>query len=98
IKKSSQLSWDPTDHNPDNPYYKKSPTLKGIVNTSVKIGDKINLKSGISAKDTCGNTITNRIKIKGKVNTKKAGEYLIRYSVKDYMNRTAEQYRIITVK
>ena len=98
IKTSSQLSWDPTDHNPDNPYYKKSPTLKGIVNTSVKIGDKINLKSGISAKDTCGNTITNRIKIKGKVNTKKAGEYLVRYSVKDYMNRTAEQYRIITVK
>ena len=53
---------------------------------------------GIKAEDTAGNDITEKVKVKGSVNTDKPGEYLLRYSVKDDMGRSILKDRIITVK
>lgn len=90
--------WDPTDNNKKNPYNKKSPTFENAEDTEIAKGDKFDILSGVKAKDTTGNDITNRIKAEGKVDSDKSGKYLVKYTVKDDINRSATHYRIITVK
>ncbi len=98
INTGKKTGWDPTDDDKNNPYYKKKPTFDGVVNITVDKGDYLDLMSGVSAKDTSGSNITDRIKVKGKADTNKSGEYIVNYSVTDDMGRSISQYRYITVK
>ena len=52
----------------------------------------------VTARDTSGSVITDKIKVKGDVNTQKSGEYLLEYTVKDDMGRSKSQYRYVTVR
>jgi hypothetical protein len=90
--------WDPTDDDKSNPYYSKKPKLKGVVNGSIDVDDYFDSMNGIKATDTSGSDITDSVKVTGKVNTEKAGEYLLKYTVTDNMGRSTSQYRYITVK
>ena len=93
---SNKMDWCPTDPDPRNPYAKKKPSITGAKNLTVQLEATVDLYEGIKAYDTAGNNITEKIKISGKVNTKKGGTYKITYWVKDAIRRTAN--KSITVK
>ena len=92
INENKTVYWDPTDNDKDNPYYSKAPTFTGADNVTVELGEYFDSMKNVSAKDT------SNIKIDGKVNTDKAGDYLIIYTVSDDMGRSTTQYRVVTVK
>ena len=98
INTKKSTSWDPTDDDKRNPYYKKQPAFKGVEDSAIDEGEQFDEMKGIKAEDTAGNDITEKVKVKGSVNTDKPGEYLLRYSVKDDMGRSILKDRIITVK
>lgn len=98
IKLPTNAGWDPTDvYNKNNPFNKKKPTISGAKNKTVNYGDKVDLLKGVTAKNTTGFNITSRIKVSGKVNTKKAGKYKITYSVTDEIGRSAKKTVTYTV-
>lgn len=62
------------------------------------IGDTYN-ESGVSATDNCDGDLTENVKITGKVDTNAAGEYKIRYEVKDKSgNSTTIERKVIVSK
>ena len=99
INENKTVYWDPTDNDKDNPYYSKAPTFTGADNVTVELGEYFDSMKNVSAKDTSGSSIDkSNIKVDGKVNTDKAGDYLIIYTVSDDMGRSTTQYRVVTVK
>ena len=98
IKLPTNTGWDPTDvYNKNNPFNGKKPTISGAKNKTVEYGTKVDLLKGVTAKNTTGFSITSRIKVSGKVNTKKAGKYKITYSVIDEIGRSAKKTVTYTV-
>jgi hypothetical protein len=98
IKLPSNTGWDPTDvYYKNNPFNNKKPTISGTKNTTVKYGAQVDLLKGVTAKNTTGFSITSRIEVSGKVNTKKAGKYKITYTVTDEIGRTAKKTVTYTV-
>lgn len=89
--------WDPTDDNPNNPYLGKTPQINGVSDKTISVSDNFDLTEGVSAVDTCGNDVTDKIVITGNVISSKAGEYKVTYEVEDAMHRTAREDIIITV-
>lgn len=98
INTNSNTYWDPTDDNKKNPYYNKTPSFKGVDKLKIDKGDYFDPMNGVTATDTSGSDISKQITVEGSVNTDKKGEYLIKYSVTDALNRSASIYRYITVK
>lgn len=102
IKLKGSIGWDPTDiWSVENPYNNKKPVIKGVKNKTVEYGSKVNLKSGITATSSIGFSITSDIQIKGKVNTKKIGNYVVTYSVTDNLGRSTSKkvsYTVINSK
>lgn len=74
------------------------PYFEGIEDTIIKVGDSINLYENIKAIDTEDGDITSLIKISGTVNNKKAGDYVVTYTVTDSHKNTVKKLRIITVE
>lgn len=94
---SGYRGWDPTDPNPKNPWRKMAPTIKGVKNITVeRCAKKPNLKKGITATDYKGKSL--KIRVKGKLNMKKAGKYTITYQTTDSLSRTTTVKRVIIVK
>lgn len=95
--------WDPTDPDPKNPYRKKAPTVKAKSKT-VEYGSKVKALSLVTIKDSAGNTVTNKngkIKVSGKVNTKKLGTYKVKYIVKDSLGNKKTQtikFKVVDTK
>ena len=90
--------WDPTDPDPANPWHNLGPSIKGAKNKTFKASKKIDLLEGITAQDTCFNDITSSIKVKGDIDTTKAGKYNITYSVTDLLGKTVTKDVVITIK
>ena len=89
IRNGKFTDWDPTDPDPKNPYRKKVPTIKAVTST-IEYGKKINLKELVAAQDGAGNDIPkSKIKVRGKINTKKLGTYKVTFSVKDSLGKKA---------
>ena len=72
-------------------------TLKGNKNITLNIGDKYK-EPGFSAEDECDGDISKEVSVKGKVNTKKSGTYVISYKVKDSSGNESVVKRTIKVK
>lgn len=89
--------WDPTDNNKNNPYLKKTPQISGASDVTINIGDDFDMLKGVSASDTCGNDITDKMVVTGNVISSKAGEYKVTYEVEDAMHRTARADIVVTV-
>lgn len=92
------ITWDPTDDNEENPYFKKMPEILGAADITIPLNSEFVLENGVTATDTCGNDITDKITVLGLLKTEKAGTYRITYMVTDSLNRTAKTERYITVK
>lgn len=98
IKIPTNIRWDPTDLNKDNPYKDKVPKITGTKNLTTEFGKKINILNGVKAVSTLGADITTSITVQGEVDYSKAGKYKITYSVTDILNRTALKTITVTVK
>ncbi len=70
--------------------------LKGDSSIYVKLNGSYKEK-GASASDNCEGDITDKIKISGSVNTKKAGEYKLTYNVEDQKGNKASVVRKVFV-
>ena len=90
--------WDPTDPDVNNPWNDCEPLISGVKDRDVEFGSYFSSMYGVSALDTCGNNITNRIKIYGKVDTSKKGKYMLVYYVEDLIGKTDIKTAIYTVK
>lgn len=66
-------------------------------NQTITVGDSFDPMNGVTAYDKDGVDITSSIKVEGDVDTSKAGEYKIVYTVKDAQGRTSSLTVIITV-
>ncbi len=68
-------------------------------NITIPVGGKFNFKDGVTsfASNGKGENITNKITVKGSVNTSKPGQYPITYSVTDRENRKTTKTIIVTV-
>lgn len=95
---NKRTDWCPTDPDSRNPYAKKKPAIQGAKNKTVKLNEDFEPLEGVTATDTAGNGITSKLKVSGKVNTKKAGKYSITYQVTDAIGRRATKKVTITVK
>ncbi len=89
--------WDPTDDDKNNPYLIQKPHISGVSDRTINVGDDFDILDGVSAVDTCGNDITDKMVITGNVISSKAGEYKVTYEVEDAMHRTAREDIVITV-
>lgn len=89
--------WDPTDDDKNNPYLIQKPQISGVSDRTINVGENFDILEGVSAVDTCGNDITDKMVITGNVIISKAGEYKVTYEVEDAMHRTAREDIIITV-
>lgn len=90
--------WDPTDNDTGNPYNTQRPQITGAKNLTLTVGDDYDPAQGVSATDTCGNDITQKLAVIGNVNTAQAGTYRVSYSVADVLHRTASADITVTVK
>lgn len=97
VKIPLNVKWDPTDNHKNNPYRGKMPTLEGVSDTEVAKGQQFDPMAGISAKDICGNDITNRVKVAGNVITDKPGLYYLTYTITDDFHLKTRLTRTITV-
>jgi hypothetical protein len=98
IKISSDVRWDPTDPNKNNPYYIKKPDITGAKSHSVLWGSNVDLLKGVKAESSYGTDITSELVVKGKADTCMAGKYSITYSVTDDLGRQNKKTIIIKVK
>lgn len=89
--------WDPTDSNDNNPYNSQKPKISAK-NLTINIGGSFSPMDGVTAKDTCGNDITDKIEFIGNVVTTRKGEYRVTYTVTDALNRTDTKDITINVK
>ncbi|MEH7074273.1 DUF5011 domain-containing protein [Neobacillus drentensis] len=74
------------------------PVLKGITNQTININYTFNPRAGVSATDNVDGNLTKNINIKGAVNAKVKGVYVLTYSVVDKSGNTSTITRKITVK
>ena len=74
-----------------------APTIAGVKDQTIKVGESFNPKTGVSAKDKEDGDLTSKIKIEGKVDTNKAGEYKLTYTVEDSKGAKVTASATITV-
>ena len=92
------VKWDPTDPDPANPYKGRQPEITGAVDATLKKDGSFNAMEGVTATDTCGSDITDRVLVAGKVISEKAGVYFLTYSVTDAFGQECEVTRVIIVE
>lgn len=71
--------------------------INGAEDITIRVGDSFDPKSGVTATDKEDGDITSKIVIKGSVDTSKAGEYVLTYSITDSDENTTTMTRKITV-
>lgn len=92
----SQLKWDPTDPATKNPYNEKMPQITGAEDVTIEKGGKY--KPKIKAIDSCGNDISDRVKVLSNVLTDKKGTYIVTYKVTDDFKKSASVTVTVTVE
>ena len=96
VKISEKPYWDPTDPSGENPYKDKVPVIKGA--KDITVAKDSDFDSKVTAKDGCGNDISDKIVTTGNVLTSKPGKYLVTYEVTDAFNNTAQVTVTVTVE
>lgn len=96
VSTARKMYWDPTDPDKNNPYNKLKPsiTISKKKKTTIQYGEKYSIKSGVTAKQKNGVSLTKKVKytvvkynrkkkkyIKAKFSTKSLGTYKITYKV-----------------
>ena len=75
-----------------------APTITGVKDQTIKVGESFDPKAGVSAKDKEDGDLTSKIKIDGKVDTNKVGKYKLTYTVEDSKGAKATASATITVE
>lgn len=75
----------------------EKPVINGAENITIKVGDSFDPKSGVIATDKEDGDITSKIVITGSVDTSKAGEYVLTYSITDSFGNNTTMTRKVTV-
>ena len=75
-----------------------APTLSGVDDVTVMVGDSFDPLSGVTATDEEDGDLTDSIKVIGSVDTTKAGEYELTYIVTDSQGAKTSKNRVVTVK
>ncbi len=70
--------------------------LVGAATVNIQVGSKYT-DEGVIATDDCDGNITSKVKVEGKVDTSKAGNYTITYSVADAAGNISTQQRKVCV-
>lgn len=76
-------NWDPTDPDRENPYMGTVPVILGAYDREIESLSDFDVLSGVTALDSSGVDITNRIKVEGEVDVTTCGIYKVTYSVTD---------------
>lgn len=98
IPVNSQFAgWDPTDPDPLNPWAQYSAVINGTADVTINVGGTFDPRSGVTAIDTCGNDITDRIKLSGSYDLGIPGTYTLTYTVTDLIDSTDSKTITITV-
>lgn len=85
-----RTGWDPTDPDSANPYKTGSTKPEITVSkTTLDYGAKV--RYSMKCRDSGGSDITKWVKRSGKINTKKAGDYKVTFSVTDSFGRSAKK-------
>ena len=74
----------------------EKPVISGISDKTITVGDKIDLKAGITAEDSVDGKLD--VTIEGKVDNKKAGKYDIKVIATDKSGNKQEETFTVTVK
>ena len=74
-----------------------APTLSGIANKSITVGNTFHPLAGVTATDKEDGNLTSKITVAGSVNTSKTGDYTLKYTVTDSKGLSTSKERIITV-
>lgn len=90
--------WDPTDNMTENPYNDQKPTISTPQKTELTVGENFDILNGVTATDSCGNDITEKIETFGNVVTSRQGDYKVTYRVTDALHRNAEQTFVVHVE
>jgi lipoprotein-anchoring transpeptidase ErfK/SrfK len=85
---SPYAGWDPTDPDEANPWYQFHAAISGAQDITISAGTAYDPMSGITAADTCGNDITDRIIVTGVYDCNTPGKYEITYQVTDAIEST----------
>lgn len=75
-----------------------APTLTGVNDITLKVGEDIDLRKGVYAKDDIEGDITSRIKIEGTYDNQLPGVYQIVYTVSDSAGNIAKEVRKVTIE
>ena len=94
IKAYKYCGWDPTDPDENNPWNAYSAKIEGAKDIQTKIGQSVDVMTGVTATDTCGNDITAKIVTVGRYTFDQTGTYDIKYEVTDAIGSHDE----VTVK
>lgn len=73
------------------------PKLEGVSDEFILLEDKFKVLDGVKAKACNGEDLTDFIKVEGRVNRYKVGEYKLLYSITDFKGQTTEKERTIRV-
>ncbi len=88
VNTEKQITWNVVDT--------KKPILTGVHDSEIKIGDKFDVKSGITAKDEVDGDL--EVTVEGDLNLKKAGTYTLTAKATDKNNNETTQTFKVTVK
>ncbi|MGL4850990.1 MAG: immunoglobulin-like domain-containing protein [Clostridium sp.] len=80
------------------PVVDEKPVITGVKNRTIKLNSSFDKMAGITANDKEDGVLTNKIKVDGEVDTTKAGNYILTYSVTDSKGQTTTESCVITVE
>lgn len=89
--------WDPTDPDASNPWHTCTPAIN-VIDVKVSAGTDKNIFQGVTATDTCGNDISDKVVFGGEYDLNTPGTYTIDCSVTDLLGRSATATFTLTVK
>ncbi|MDT2835584.1 glycosyl hydrolase family 18 protein [Enterococcus durans] len=76
----------------------QAPVISGVGNQTITVGENFDPLAGVTATDKEDGDLTGQIKVTGKVDTAKEGNYLLTYSVTDSDGNETIAKRVITVE
>ncbi|MGL5245064.1 MAG: immunoglobulin-like domain-containing protein, partial [Sarcina sp.] len=76
----------------------EKPVLKGVEDTTIKVGDGFDPLAGILAMDEEDGDLSELIEVTGEVNENVVGEYALIYSITDDDNNTVIAKRVVNVR
>lgn len=94
---SQYAGWDPTDPDPANPWMQYSAKIEGTKDVTLNVGDSFDPRQGVTAIDTCGNDISDKLMLNGSYDLGIPGKYSITYTVTDAIGSTDTKKITVTV-